>query len=60
LHLTSNLFDQGHCIRVTVTCTDRDNALTPELALPTVMIYRSADYPSHIVLPVIPEATAGD
>ena len=61
LHPTSNLFDAGHRIRVTVTCADHDNALTPVLEpAPTVTIYRNTDYPSRIVLPVIPEATAED
>jgi putative CocE/NonD family hydrolase len=59
LHPTSNLFDVGHRIRVTVTCSDRDNALTPELQpSPTVTMYRNSDYPSHIVLPIIPAGAA--
>jgi putative CocE/NonD family hydrolase len=58
LHPTSNIFDQGHRIRVTITFADRDNTKTPELSpTPTVSIYRNTDYPSYIVLPVIPEDT---
>ena len=52
---TSNIFDKGHRIRVTVTCADRDNTQTPELSpAPTVSVYRNADYASYIVLPIIP------
>jgi len=52
---TSNIFDAGHRLRVTVTGADADTFLTPQLdPPPTVTIYRNADYPSHIVLPVIP------
>jgi len=61
LHPTSNLFDAGHRIRVTVTCADHDNALTPQLEPPpTVTIYRNTDHPSRIILPVIPEGPTGD
>ncbi len=56
LHPTSNIFDQGHRIRVTITFADRDNTQTPELSpAPTVSIYRNADYASYIILPIIPE-----
>lgn len=52
---TSNIFDQGHHIRVTITGADKDNAQTPELSPPpTVSIYRNASYASYIILPVIP------
>ena len=52
---TSNIFDKGHRIRVTVTCADKDSTQTPELSpAPTVSVYRNADYASYIVLPIIP------
>jgi putative CocE/NonD family hydrolase len=54
---TSNILDEGHRIRVTVTCADKNNFLTPELSPPpTVTIYRNTDYRSYITLPVIPIA----
>jgi len=54
LHPTSNIFDGGHRIRVTITCADKDNALTPELSPPPkVSIYRSENYASYISLPLI-------
>lgn len=58
LYPTSNIFDAGHRIRVTITGADRDNALTPELSPPpTVSIYRNANYASYIILPIIPAAS---
>ncbi|HTP09334.1 MAG TPA: CocE/NonD family hydrolase [Anaerolineae bacterium] len=52
---TSYALDAGHRIRVTITCADKDNALTPELAPPpTVHLFREADHASYIVLPIIP------
>jgi putative CocE/NonD family hydrolase len=58
LHPTSNIFDQGHRIRLTITFADRDNTQTLELSpAPTVSIYRNTDYASYIVLPVIPGET---
>jgi putative CocE/NonD family hydrolase len=52
---TSNLFEAGNRIRVTVTCADRDNARSPALSPPpTVSLYRTAKYSSHLILPVIP------
>jgi len=58
LHPTSNVFDEGHRIRVTITFADRDNTQTPELSpAPMVSIYRNINYASYIVLPVIPENT---
>ncbi len=51
----SIVIPSGHCIRVTITCADRDNALTSEISPPpTIYLHRSADFPSFIVLPVIP------
>jgi putative CocE/NonD family hydrolase len=52
---TSYVFGAGHRIRVTITCADKDTALTPQLDRPpTVHLYRDADHASYIVLPVIP------
>ena len=52
---TSYIFDVGHQIRVTITCADKDTALTPQLdPPPTVHLYRDADHASYIVLPIIP------
>jgi putative CocE/NonD family hydrolase len=50
---TSYAFDRGHRIRVTITCGDADNALTPQLSpAPVVTIYWSKAYSSYIALPV--------
>jgi putative CocE/NonD family hydrolase len=52
---TSYIFKAGHRIRVTITCADKDNVLTPRLdPPPTVHLYREADRASYIVLPIIP------
>jgi putative CocE/NonD family hydrolase len=52
---TSNLFDAGHRIRVTVTGADANTFETPQLdPPPTVSVYRSSEYASFIELPIIP------
>jgi len=52
---TSNLFDAGHRIRVTVTGSDKANALTPEQTPPPrLVLHREKGHASHIVLPIIP------
>ncbi len=52
---TSNLFDAGHRIRVTVTGADRANATTPEhTPPPRLVLHREEGRASHIVLPIIP------
>jgi putative CocE/NonD family hydrolase len=57
LQPTSNVFNAGNRIRITITCTDKDNASTPELSPPpTVSVYRNADKASYISLPVIDTA----
>lgn len=54
LQPTSNVFNAGNRIRITITCADKDNAQTPELSPPpTVSVYRNAQYASYISLPVI-------
>jgi len=56
LQPTSNVFDAGHRIRVTLTGADKDNADTPVFdPPPTYVVYRSAENPSHIKLPVFKE-----
>lgn len=52
---TSNLFDAGHRIRVTVTGSDKANGLTPEQTPPPRLnLHREDGRASHIVLPIIP------
>jgi putative CocE/NonD family hydrolase len=52
---TSNVFETGHRIRITITGADADNyevvALDPA---PTVSIYHGGDQASYIGLPIIP------
>jgi hypothetical protein len=60
LYPTSNIFDEGHRIRVTITCADSDTFETPELSPPpTVSLYRNTEYASYITLPIIPAAISG-
>jgi putative CocE/NonD family hydrolase len=52
---TSNIFDAGHRIRVTIMGADADTFATPQLdPAPTVSIYRNAEYGSYIELPIVP------
>jgi putative CocE/NonD family hydrolase len=52
---TSNIFDVGHRIRVTIMGADADTFATPQLdPAPTVSIYCNAQHSSYIDLPVIP------
>ena len=52
---TSYVFAAGHRIRVTITCADKDTALTPQMnPAPTIHLYRDANHASYIVLPIIP------
>lgn len=50
----SKVFKAGHRIRVTITCADKsyteEGRKDPP---PTVTLYRSQQYPSHIILPVV-------
>ena len=60
LQPTSNVFNAGNRIRITMTCADSDNALTPEQSPPpTVTVYRNAGQASYISLPIIEAATEG-
>ena len=55
LNPTSNVFDAGHRIRITITGADADTYLTqPVDPPPTVSIYRDAAHASYILLPIIP------
>jgi predicted acyl esterase len=57
LHPTSNIFDAGHRIRLTITCSDQTSFQTPELSpAPRVSIYRKSELASYAQLPVIPGA----
>lgn len=59
LEPTSNVFNKGNRIRLTVTCADKDNAATPVLdPAPTVTVYRDKDHASFVVLPVVPGPAA--
>jgi len=61
LQPTSNIFDNGHRIRLTLTCADKDNAATPALSpAPLVTVHRGSTRASFITLPVVPAIpTAG-
>jgi uncharacterized protein len=57
LHPTSNIFDAGHRIRLTVTCADQTSFDTPVLSpAPRVSIHRNNRFASSVRLPVIPGA----
>ncbi len=57
LQPTSNLFDRGHRIRVTVACADHENSDTPVFEpLPVVQLHRAPQMASRIELPTIPVA----
>ncbi len=58
LQPTSNVFNAGNRIRITITCADKDSASTPELSPPpTVSVYRNTQHASHVILPVISAST---
>jgi putative CocE/NonD family hydrolase len=51
---TSNIFDAGHRIRLTITCADKDNAETEAVSpAPTVTVYRDGQRRSRLILPVV-------
>ncbi|MES2639523.1 MAG: CocE/NonD family hydrolase [Myxococcota bacterium] len=55
LHPIARRFPRGHRVRLTLTCADRDNALTPESPEPPlVRIHRGEQTPTRLVLPVVP------
>jgi putative CocE/NonD family hydrolase len=52
---TSYVFDAGHHLRITITCAEKDAFVTPHIdPPPTITLYRDADHPSYVVLPIIP------
>ena len=58
LQPTSNLFDAGHRIRVSITCADEDNALNHVSEPGTeVTLLLGGERPCSIVLPIIPVST---
>ncbi len=57
LQPTSNLFDAGHRMRLTIAGADQDNAETPELdPAPKVTIYRGGERASYLEVPVLTAA----
>ena len=53
LYPTANLFEAGHRMRLSVTCADYDNNQTPQVnPAPEMTIYRNAEKPSRILLPI--------
>lgn len=54
LHPTSNIFNAGNRIRITVTGADRDNTSTPEQTpSPVVSILRNSAHASYVTLPLL-------
>ncbi len=57
LHPTSNIFNAGNRIRITITGSDRDNTSTPEQTpSPVVSILRNSAFASYVTLPLVPVA----
>jgi putative CocE/NonD family hydrolase len=53
---TSNVFDAGHRIRLTIACADQTSFETPEISPPPrVSVYRNRRFSSFVELPVVPE-----
>jgi uncharacterized protein len=51
---TSNIFDKGNRLRLSLAGADKDNAATPGLdAPPTIIIGRDKERPSRISLPIV-------
>jgi predicted acyl esterase len=62
LRMTSNVFLSGHKIRLEIAAQDQVQALwyhLPHMAEVKSTIYGSRDYPSHLLLPVIPKGYGG-
>jgi putative CocE/NonD family hydrolase len=49
----SNVFDEGHRIRLAITCADKDNYQTEDLSGTKVMVHRNRKHCSYISLPII-------
>jgi putative CocE/NonD family hydrolase len=68
---TSWVFRKGHLIRVSLACADsptfrlhpqlapNNKTIDPENIIPTVNVYRDANHPSRITLPIIPNIKKG-
>jgi len=57
LHPTSNIFDAGHRIRLTITCADQTSFDTPVLSPASkVTVHRNSRFASYVQLPVIPRS----
>ncbi len=52
LHPTSNIFNKGHRLRLTIMGADADNIEIPEVS-PTVQIHLGGVHASKIELPVV-------
>ncbi|MDH3732553.1 MAG: CocE/NonD family hydrolase [Gemmatimonadota bacterium] len=52
LHPTSTVFNAGNRVRVTIMGADADNAEERFATPPRIRVYRTAEHPSRIVLPV--------
>ncbi len=51
---TSNVFDAGHRLRLTIQGADKDNAQTPALTpAPVLTVHRDETRPSAVLLPVV-------
>ncbi|MEQ8767863.1 MAG: CocE/NonD family hydrolase [Planctomycetota bacterium] len=58
LQPTSNVFDAGHRMRLTIAGADADNAHTPNLdPPPTVTILRGGEQASYLEVPVLPASS---
>ncbi len=54
LEPTSNIFEAGNRIRVTIVCADKDNAETrPLTPPPTITVYRDSARSSRVALPIV-------
>ncbi len=52
---TSYLFERGHRVRVAIGCADHTVFELRPSHPPQLQMHRSAEHPSHIVLPTMPE-----
>ncbi|MGA2531697.1 MAG: CocE/NonD family hydrolase [Candidatus Aminicenantales bacterium] len=58
---TSNVFDAGNRIRLTITCADKDNAEVKDVSpAPKVTLYRDKGRASRITLPVVGGMAGGE
>jgi putative CocE/NonD family hydrolase len=51
---TGRHFPAGHRIRIAVACADKDSYQTPPSSpAPTITVFRDAEHPSYVILPVV-------